>query len=526
MIPLFNIINERFYNKNEEQMIFNALNEVFEKAKCIFHNAMFDVCYMKNKLGLNIPNNIIDTMLMHFHIYPELPHKLGFLTSTMTAMNYYKDELNIWKTNEDIEMLWQYNAKDCVSTILSYKFMENLIESNRLDKIFSQLRNDIEIFSKGMIVNRSVLNEYKITTFKKYVSSYDFCKKYLKDVFNIELNPLKKLTDKYWKELLELKLNYKFPIKKGTFINKVKEMLSVKSIFDEHQQLINCIIYLIDKKNKIKDLESELICDSMFYPDMNSIKKGKFPTYLELRNSINDKINPISTVDSLKARDGSVFVKLNFNYQVLSGYYDIIKDNKLIAGLKTHKEVIDKISNELVGLNGNEFVVKRYIEYGYLPFDENNFQGLKLNKSEIAFLYEKFNKLFPELFENNQKITKCIIDSGYIGKFEIKFFKMNKRESFDRFLQFNYLCKSNKTIKSIAHHFKNVCTYYDNNCIILEVKESDIDDIIKLIQSSNFKMMIDIYKGSSNSGSLAAIGDGKITNLLNERILLCKVDNL
>lgn len=92
----------------------------------IGQNISFDIQYLFRIFGILPTKPWADTMLMQHACYSELPKGLAFLTSIYTNETYYKDDLKTWfieKTND--EMLWTYNAKDCVIT---YEVYNKLIE--------------------------------------------------------------------------------------------------------------------------------------------------------------------------------------------------------------------------------------------------------------------------------------------------------------------------------------------------------------------------------------------------------------
>lgn len=63
-------------------------------------------------------DNIFDTKLRHHILWPELPHKLQFLTKQYTRQPYYKDEGKNWSPRsktKTLELL-RYGALDTVVT--------------------------------------------------------------------------------------------------------------------------------------------------------------------------------------------------------------------------------------------------------------------------------------------------------------------------------------------------------------------------------------------------------------------------
>jgi len=71
-------------------------------------------------LGFDIPTkNCQDTLIRHHILWPELPHKLQFLTRQYTRQPYYKDEGKMWNM-KDMRQLRRYNCLDVCVTMEVY----------------------------------------------------------------------------------------------------------------------------------------------------------------------------------------------------------------------------------------------------------------------------------------------------------------------------------------------------------------------------------------------------------------------
>lgn len=81
----------------------------------IAQNGNFDSYFMGYKDHARFKVDF-DTLLAHHTLYPRLPHNLGFLTSQYTDHPYYKDEIDTYKEDGDIDSFWRYNCKDCAIT--------------------------------------------------------------------------------------------------------------------------------------------------------------------------------------------------------------------------------------------------------------------------------------------------------------------------------------------------------------------------------------------------------------------------
>lgn len=122
---------ENLYTLEEEIELMFALQDLYqflaENNNVIVQNGAFDSGFHGIKDWVDMPVSY-DTMLMHHTLYPSLPHNLGFLTAQYTTIPYYKEEFDRWKDDGDVEILWNYNGKDCCATLAAfYKMKDELI---------------------------------------------------------------------------------------------------------------------------------------------------------------------------------------------------------------------------------------------------------------------------------------------------------------------------------------------------------------------------------------------------------------
>ena len=80
----------------------------------------FDSAFMEYfyqwKLGGFYDGKGWDTFVASASIYPDYPRGLDFLASVYTRFPYYKTDRKIWKNEGDLDVLFNYNIKDCVAT--------------------------------------------------------------------------------------------------------------------------------------------------------------------------------------------------------------------------------------------------------------------------------------------------------------------------------------------------------------------------------------------------------------------------
>lgn len=104
------------YEPGQVSTIFRRLQELFTSVSQIGQNFFtFDSHYYE-AYGLTFDySKVYDTMLRHQILWPELPHKLQFLTKQYTRQPYYKDEGKGWSPKHKKAFL-HYNALDAMVT--------------------------------------------------------------------------------------------------------------------------------------------------------------------------------------------------------------------------------------------------------------------------------------------------------------------------------------------------------------------------------------------------------------------------
>lgn len=101
----------------------------------IAQNGNFDSYFMGYKDHARFKVDF-DTLLAHHTLYPRLPHNLGFLTSQYTDHPYYKDEIDTYKEDGDIDSFWRYNCKDCAITFAIAEKLEEELKAQTLWDFF------------------------------------------------------------------------------------------------------------------------------------------------------------------------------------------------------------------------------------------------------------------------------------------------------------------------------------------------------------------------------------------------------
>ena len=121
----FNLFRD---NVVETRELWRALNNLFKETIQLGQNFFnFDINFYK-MLGFEIdPKRVIDTMIRHAILWPELQHKLQFLTRQYTRQPYYKDEGHGWSL-KDMRGLKHYNCLDVCVTREVYDEQEKEFE--------------------------------------------------------------------------------------------------------------------------------------------------------------------------------------------------------------------------------------------------------------------------------------------------------------------------------------------------------------------------------------------------------------
>lgn len=108
----------------ENNILWRALDDLLKRVPCLGQNFFnFDALFFES-LGFNIPlEKVQDTLLRHHILWPELSHKLQFMTRQYTREPYYKDEGHGWSVKY-MDRLRRYNCLDVCCTYEIYEAQE------------------------------------------------------------------------------------------------------------------------------------------------------------------------------------------------------------------------------------------------------------------------------------------------------------------------------------------------------------------------------------------------------------------
>jgi hypothetical protein len=98
-----------------------------------FQNGAYDCAYsIRDRAPYR--NYLLDSMLMWYSLYSELPKSLDFISSILLDnFQYWKDDIKGQEDEGikgDMEMYWRYNALDCYYTLFNTLYLLRLMQSN------------------------------------------------------------------------------------------------------------------------------------------------------------------------------------------------------------------------------------------------------------------------------------------------------------------------------------------------------------------------------------------------------------
>ena len=114
----FNLFRD---SPEENRILWRALDITLSSAHIIGQNFFnFDALFLES-LGFRVRlGDCSDTLLRHHILWPELSHKLQFMTRQYTRQPYYKDEGHGWSV-KNMDRLRRYN---CLDVVVTYEIWE------------------------------------------------------------------------------------------------------------------------------------------------------------------------------------------------------------------------------------------------------------------------------------------------------------------------------------------------------------------------------------------------------------------
>ena len=161
VIPIYRYDDKLHYTPKECCELVKLLSKPY---KIVAHNAMFDLTVLAFFMGIRLPENVCDTMLMQQRIAPEAEKSLGHCIGAYTDMPYHKDEITVPHNSAQEEQLWRYNAKDLFGTREIHKKLSAIAEQDSglkdsMDTANKAVTLFLEMSATGLLVKQDELNK-------------------------------------------------------------------------------------------------------------------------------------------------------------------------------------------------------------------------------------------------------------------------------------------------------------------------------------------------------------------------------
>lgn len=136
-----------------------------------FQNGNYDCSYfIRDNLGTE--NYLLDSMLMWYSLYMELPKSLDFISSILLDnYQYWKDDIKGADEKDEIksfglEKYWRYNALDTYYTLFNTLYLMRLLNSNPVMQynyrdVFMRSVSALRISMRGVKADRKKLTEHR-----------------------------------------------------------------------------------------------------------------------------------------------------------------------------------------------------------------------------------------------------------------------------------------------------------------------------------------------------------------------------
>jgi hypothetical protein len=143
----------------------------------IFHNAPYDLMTLRLN-GFEVNGPVHDTMLMHSLCYPDLPHSLVYMQSTLTTFPWYKSDAHSKGTLDGAD----YNGKDCLITSQLFTTMLSEIKSRDMCAVYERRRRLMELLAKASVEGAPIQKEKASLLKVAATETISECKRSLGDI--------------------------------------------------------------------------------------------------------------------------------------------------------------------------------------------------------------------------------------------------------------------------------------------------------------------------------------------------------
>lgn len=153
------------YHRSLAVDVWRHIDAVLRRSRILGQNyTTFDANWLM-AMGFDVNcDRVVDTLIRHHVLHPELSHKLDFQVMQYTREPYYKEEGRGWRTKDGIGQLMRYNAKDAACTLEVYNEQEKEFdEQPELRKFYNYemelARKLFRVDQRGILVDRAKLKE-------------------------------------------------------------------------------------------------------------------------------------------------------------------------------------------------------------------------------------------------------------------------------------------------------------------------------------------------------------------------------
>lgn len=253
VIPIYRFDDKLHYSPKECVELVRLLSNAFRRCRVVAHNAMFDLTVLSLFMGIRLPEQVRDTMLMQQRIAPEAEKSLGHCIGAYTDMPYHKDEITVPHNSMQEEQLWRYNAKDLFGTREVYKKLLKLAEGDQgLQDSMATANNAVPLFlemtATGLLVKQDELNKAVADTSKEIARQFQIIS--ILAGRNINVGSTKQLAEYLHEDMGYKVIRYSKKTGEPALGKKELQLLAVKTK--------NPIIPLIIKLKKLRKSSSML----------------------------------------------------------------------------------------------------------------------------------------------------------------------------------------------------------------------------------------------------------------------------
>jgi len=148
-------VPEQFEEAKKTAQLFKEVLED-DKALKIGQNLKYDILVLK-KYGINVGNNLFDTMIAHYLLHPDMRHNLDLLAETYLSYTPISIETLIGKKGKnqksireaDLDLVGEYAGEDADITLQLKEVFAPMLTEQKCEDLF----NDIEIPLVGVLAD-------------------------------------------------------------------------------------------------------------------------------------------------------------------------------------------------------------------------------------------------------------------------------------------------------------------------------------------------------------------------------------